>query len=99
VLRVRSRSTVALIAMLLGIGLVEPVSAAEGHRADLVNRTALRVCADPANMPFSNEHGDGFENKIADVVAKALGEPTRYVWWGQRRGFIRNTMNAMTLGW
>jgi len=55
---------------------------------------AFRVCADPENMPFSNQKQEGFENKIADVIARELGEPTRYVWWGQRRGFIRNTMNA-----
>jgi mxaJ protein len=54
----------------------------------------FRVCADPENMPHSNQKQEGFENKIADLVAKALGESTRYVWWGQRRGFIRNTMNA-----
>jgi len=52
------------------------------------------VCADPENMPHSNQKQEGFENKIADLVAKELGEPTRYTWWGQRRGFIRNTMNA-----
>jgi len=54
----------------------------------------LRVCADPENMPFSNQKQEGFENKIADLVAKELGVQVRYVWWGQRRGFIRNTMNA-----
>ena len=55
---------------------------------------ALGVCADPMNMPFSNREQEGFENKIADLVAKTLGTTTRYVWWGQRQGFIRNTMNA-----
>jgi quinoprotein dehydrogenase-associated probable ABC transporter substrate-binding protein len=54
----------------------------------------FRVCADPENMPHSNQKQEGFENKIADLMAKELGEPTRYIWWGQRRGFIRNTMNA-----
>jgi mxaJ protein len=57
-------------------------------------KAQLRVCADPENMPHSNQKQEGFENKIADLVAKELGEPTRYTWWGQRRGFIRNTMNA-----
>ena len=93
-LRVRSKSTVALIAMLLGMGLVEPVSAAEGHRADLVNRTALRVCADPANMPFSNEGGEGFENKIAEIVAAEFKVPTEYTWFPQATGFIRQTLFA-----
>ena len=90
----RSKSTVALIAMLLGMGLVEPVSAAEGHRADLVNRTALRVCADPANMPFSNERGEGFENKIAEIVAAEFKVPIEYTWFPQATGFIRQTLFA-----
>ena len=54
----------------------------------------FRVCADPENLPFSNRNREGFENKIADVIAKEMGTSPRYVWWGQRRGFIRNTMNA-----
>src|SRR3989442_12153988 len=54
----------------------------------------FRVCADPENLPFSNRQLEGFENKIADVIAKALGASPSYIWWGQRRGFIRNTMNA-----
>jgi mxaJ protein len=57
-------------------------------------KTPFRVCADPVNLPFSNRQLEGFENKIADVMAKALGRSLSYVWWGQRRGFIRNTMNA-----
>ena len=54
----------------------------------------FRVCADPENLPFSNRQLEGFENKIADVIAKELGASPSYIWWGQRRGFIRNTMNA-----
>jgi mxaJ protein len=54
----------------------------------------FKVCADPENMPFSNRQLQGFENKIASVIAKQLGASPSYVWWGQRRGFIRNTMNA-----
>jgi mxaJ protein len=54
----------------------------------------FRVCADPENMPFSNRSTEGFENKIATLVARELGTTPSYVWWGQRRGFIRNTMNA-----
>jgi mxaJ protein len=56
--------------------------------------TALRVCADPNNMPFSNEHGDGFENKIADLIAREMSVPVEYTWWAQRRGFFRNTLRA-----
>ena len=54
----------------------------------------LRVCADPQNMPFSNERMEGFENRIATLIAKDLGANLTYTWWGQRRGFIRNTMSA-----
>src|ERR1700675_923974 len=54
----------------------------------------FRVCADPENLPFSNRRLEGFENKIASLIAKGLGASPSYVWWGQRRGFIRNTMNA-----
>src|SRR5678815_2684024 len=54
----------------------------------------FRVCADPENFPFSNRQQEGFENKIANVIAKELGATPSYVWWGQRRGFVRNTMNA-----
>ena len=57
-------------------------------------RGRFRVCADPQNFPFSNEKQEGFENKIADLLAKEFGATPSYVWWGQRRGFIRNTMNA-----
>ena len=54
----------------------------------------LRVCADPNNLPFSNNKGEGFENKIAELLARDMGARVRYTWWAQRRGFIRNTLNA-----
>jgi quinoprotein dehydrogenase-associated probable ABC transporter substrate-binding protein len=58
------------------------------------NAPPLRVCADPNNMPFSNQKRDGFENKIAELVARELGRPIDYFWSPQRRGFVRNTLNA-----
>lgn len=54
----------------------------------------LRVCADPNNLPFSNDKGEGFENKIVALVAKDLDEKVSYVWWAQRRGYVRNTLRA-----
>jgi mxaJ protein len=54
----------------------------------------LRVCADPNNLPFTNERGEGFENRIADLLAADLGTHVEYLWWAQRRGFLRNTLNA-----
>lgn len=52
----------------------------------------LRVCADPNNLPFSNAKGEGFENKLAELVARDLGETVQYTWWAQRRGYVRNTL-------
>ena len=54
----------------------------------------FRVCADPQNMPFSNNRLEGFENRIAELIAREFGAVPSYIWWGQRQGFIRNTMNA-----
>jgi mxaJ protein len=56
--------------------------------------TALRVCADPNNLPFSNERGEGFENKLAELIAAEMGRPVEYTWWAQRRGFFRSTLRA-----
>lgn len=55
-------------------------------------RPVLRVCADPNNLPYSNDRGEGFENKIAERLAHALGADLEYTWWPQRRGFVRNTL-------
>jgi quinoprotein dehydrogenase-associated probable ABC transporter substrate-binding protein len=54
----------------------------------------LRVCADPNNLPFSNRRLEGFENRIAALVARDLDATVAYVWWPQRRGFVRNTLNT-----
>jgi mxaJ protein len=54
----------------------------------------LRVCADPNNLPFSNEKGEGFENKLALLLAREMKAKVTYEWWAQRRGFIRNTLKA-----
>lgn len=55
---------------------------------------ALRVCADPNNLPYSNRAGAGFENAIAELIAADLDMRLEYVWWPQRRGFIRNTLRT-----
>ena len=55
---------------------------------------ALRVCANPDNLPFSNAKQQGFENRIAKLVAADLGLPLAYTWHTQRRGFVRRTLNA-----
>ena len=56
--------------------------------------STLRVCSDPNNLPFSNRAGAGFENRIAQLVARDLGDSLEYTWWPQRRAWVRNTIAA-----
>ena len=70
---------------LLSRAEAEPVAPAETARV-------LRVCADPNNLPFSNERGEGFENALADLVAREMHATVQYTWWAQRRGFFRSTL-------
>ncbi|PZQ11627.1 MAG: quinoprotein dehydrogenase-associated putative ABC transporter substrate-binding protein [Ancylobacter novellus] len=65
---------------------------AAAQTSDLVNRVTLRVCADPADMPLSNEKGEGYENKIAELLSKDLGIPLTYTWFPQATGFYRMTL-------
>ena len=59
---------------------------------DVVARDVLRVCADPQNMPFSNRKGQGFEDRIAEIVADELKVPLRYYWLSHGPGFVANTL-------
>jgi mxaJ protein len=68
------------------------VSSTPGAAA--VDPALLRVCADPNDMPFSNQREEGFENRLASLVAQALGRKVKYTFWPQRRGFLRLTLNA-----
>lgn len=56
----------------------------------------LRVCGDPDNMPFSDSTRQGFENKLATLIAGSMGDSVSYVWWPHRRGFVRNTLNSFS---
>lgn len=66
--------------------------AAEGTGRQALTTSILRVCADPENLPFSNRKGEGFENRIIDLIAAKLGLEVRYTWFPQSIGFIRNTL-------
>jgi quinoprotein dehydrogenase-associated probable ABC transporter substrate-binding protein len=61
---------------------------------ELVDPKVLRVCADPRNLPFSNEKGEGFENKLAEMLAEKLGKRLAYAFYPQATGFVRNTLGA-----
>ena len=84
----------ARLAVLASVLAACAAGTAAAQVADLVARDALRVCADPANLPFTNEAGAGFENKIAELLARDLGVPLQYVWFPQATGFVRNTLAA-----
>jgi quinoprotein dehydrogenase-associated probable ABC transporter substrate-binding protein len=77
-----------------GLALALACGATSGGAQELVERDKLRVCADPHNLPFSNQAGEGFENKIADLLAQELGVPLTYTWYPQSIGFVRNTLGA-----
>ncbi|WP_274628877.1 substrate-binding domain-containing protein [Arvimicrobium flavum] len=66
-----------------------------GAAGELVDPDVLRVCADPSNMPFTDKSGEGFENKLAELVAKETGRKSvAYTWFPMVMGFVRNTLRA-----
>ncbi|MDD5229597.1 MAG: quinoprotein dehydrogenase-associated putative ABC transporter substrate-binding protein [Methylococcales bacterium] len=77
-----------LISTILGLALTVSASLAYAEK--------FKVCADPLNPPYSSKNEDGFENKIASLFAKSLGQELEYFWFPQRIGFIRNSLNAFT---
>ena len=83
---VAAASVVALVAALGSVAH----AAATGRQALATNR--LRVCADPANLPYSNRALEGFENRVAELVAEELGLEASYTWYPQTTGFVRNTL-------
>lgn len=83
----RSPKTFWIVLLLAGLAAIAARGIAKPARE-------LRVCADPNNLPFSNARREGFENRLAELVARDLDATVRYTWWAQRRGFIRNTLKA-----
>ena len=90
---VRGKSLARALALLTAFVLCEHGDL-RAQTADLVDRSALRVCADPANLPFSNKKREGFENKLAELLGEKLGVPVLYTWFPQAMGFVRNTLRA-----
>ena len=71
-----------------------PGGSSAGDPAQALPKDTLKVCADPNNLPMSNRKGEGYENAIAELLARDLGLRLEYVWWAQRRGFIRHTLKT-----
>ena len=76
------------------LALLAAMTACVGVAAAAEPQRVLAVCADPSNLPFSNERGEGFENRIAAVLADELHASVRYTWNLQRRSFLRRTLKA-----
>ena len=87
-----------IIALTLAAAAAVPMGfaafAADAPKADLVNRKELRVCADPADLPSSNEKGEGYENKIANILGDELKLPVSYTWFPRSMGFVKMTLAA-----
>ena len=82
---------------LIGVALAGVAGAQDADAEDsieLIDPHVFRACADPRNLPFSNEAGEGFENKIAELFAGELGKSASYAFYPSATGFIRNTLNA-----
>jgi mxaJ protein len=99
-----SAAVVAMTVMAIAQGVPRPAQSGPQGAApasppgpgalELVDPKVLRVCADPSNMPFSNEAGEGFENKIAALIAKELGKTLSFTWYPGGPGFVRRTLAA-----
>jgi quinoprotein dehydrogenase-associated probable ABC transporter substrate-binding protein len=94
-------SRLLLVSLLAGVASVvgsvrssHPQGAGPDSGLELVDPKMLRVCADPHNLPFSNDKGEGFENKFVELLAQKLDRTLAYVWYPQSVGFVRNTLGA-----
>ena len=74
--------------------LLIAAGSAAAQTGEIVDRRELKVCADPNNLPFSDEKKEGFENKIAELMGGELGLKVDYAWFPQVIGFVRNTLQA-----
>jgi len=87
----------ALVAVLAGVNWAGAQTDSDGGldlSIELVDPKVLRVCADPRNLPFSNEQGEGFENKLAEFLAAKLQKKIDYMYFPQATGFVRMTLGA-----
>ncbi|RVU21619.1 rare earth element methanol dehydrogenase accessory protein XoxJ [Methylobacterium oryzihabitans] len=89
-----SRSCARVVGLALLAAAAGASRAPAQHLPDLVTTDALRICADPGNMPFSSRRGEGFESRIAAIIADELKVKLRSYWLTQGPGFVRNTLGS-----
>jgi quinoprotein dehydrogenase-associated probable ABC transporter substrate-binding protein len=80
--------------LLLGAAATPAPALAQGLRPNVEQPGVLRVCADPDNMPASSQTGEGYENKIAELIGKVWNSRVEYAWWPVRRGFFARALNG-----
>lgn len=83
----RKQRAIAFLAVLAMLG-----ASATAQEPDEAERKALKVCADPNNLPFSNKQGEGYENKLAELFGREMGLPVETYYYAQRLNFVRNTL-------
>jgi mxaJ protein len=83
-----------LAVLILGTLSAVPLLPAQDLRSNLPTPGLLRVCADPDNMPLSNKRGEGYEQKIAELIGKEWNSKVEYAWWPVRRGFFSRALNG-----
>jgi mxaJ protein len=93
-LRALSRLSVTALLLPATVGVLAEAASAQGLRPNNPKPGVLRVCADPDNLPLSNQKGEGFEQKIAELVAKEWNAKIEYAWWPVRRGFFARALNG-----
>ena len=99
----RAAITLPILAGIVACGLValQPVEAyaqtSDEGALELVDPNVFRACGDPRNLPFSNDKGEGFENKLAELFAAKLGKKLSYTYFPQATGFVRKTLGAFRL--
>ena len=87
-------------ALAFGVVALQPVAASaqtnngEAGSLELVDPNVFRACGDPRNLPFSNDKGEGFENKLAELFAAKLGKKLSYTYFPQATGFVRMTLGS-----
>ncbi|HYC31274.1 MAG TPA: quinoprotein dehydrogenase-associated putative ABC transporter substrate-binding protein [Gemmatimonadales bacterium] len=93
---IRSRTLLASTVLLAALPLLPAAAGAQESqmRPHLPTAGLLRVCADPDNMPLSNQKGEGFEQKIAELIAKEWDAKIEYAWWPVRRGYFSRALNG-----
>jgi mxaJ protein len=90
----RSTAVRVALALVAVSGLAAARAAAQGLHTNLLTPGLLRICADPDNMPLSNQKGEGFEQKIAALIGKELNAKVEYAWWPVRRGYFSRALNG-----